>query len=79
MAKLRLKGRFVRERIRNPSLFSRLRTKVQGKHRIIVGRPRGMVTTRVQAILHPKSESRGKGKKFVCKSEVCKRIGRHKE
>ncbi len=63
MAKLRESKGFVRERIVSPETlrkqgFTRFRTKTQGEHKLIIA-AKGSKTdgeTRVQAILHPKSE-----------------------
>lgn len=74
---IRKKGRYIRERIRKPSTFDKksMRTKKQGKHRLIIGCPKGLydkkrkiclIGTRTQSILHPKSEYQ----KF-CKQGKC--------
>lgn len=63
---LEIKGCYIRERKASPSKFRKgsLRTVVAGKHRIIVGCPKGSgkfrgrcpTGTRVQSILHPLCE-----------------------
>lgn len=80
MAKLTLKRRFIRERLRSPSTlrrqgFTRPRTKnIARGHRLVLfckpgRRRRG--GCRAQANLHPLSE---RGTKFACQRKVCRRL-----
>jgi len=52
----RITKNFVRERIESPKHFSKFRIKEEGKHKIVIGKPKGEKKWRLQAILHPKNE-----------------------
>ena len=77
--KLRLEGRFIRERLHDPRTLKghRFRTLSRGRHRIIIAFPKGPRrhgTGVVQAILHPLSEATGTDRKFLCNDQTCRRI-----
>lgn len=77
MPGLHLKGGFVRERLRDPVALRRagyrFRTVLHGRHRAIIAWSRGGKSV-LQAILHPRAETHGKGAKFVCHGDACRRI-----
>jgi len=70
--KLHPTERFVRERVMEPSECQpgTFRTKKTGKHEIVICKPKGSKTTKVQAILHPESLPK-------VEKEVKERYSRH--
>lgn len=81
MPGLHLKGGFVRERLRDPQALRRagyrFRTILAGRHRAVVAYPPGRRRRGaglLQAILHPRTEAHGSGRKFVCHGDACRRI-----
>ena len=79
MPKLHRTAGYIRERLRDPAALRhagyRFRTILAGKHRAIVAwAPQAGRGPVLQAILHPRSEARGKGAKFICHGEQCRRI-----